>query len=525
MSYTALYRKFRPNSFEEVKGQEHIVTTLKNQIRADRIGHAYLFCGTRGTGKTTIAKILAKAVNCQDIRDGSPCGECSCCKAISAGASMNVIEIDAASNNGVDNIRDIKENVQYPPTEGRYKVYIIDEVHMLSVGAFNALLKTLEEPPSYVIFILATTESHKIPVTILSRCQRYDFKRITIDVIAARLKELMDKEGVEAEDRAVRYVAKAADGSMRDALSLLDQCIAFYLGQDLTYERVLEVLGAVDMETFSIMLRLILAGDTMGALHRLEYVIMTGRDLSQFISDFTWYLRNLLLVTTAKGADISEMLEMSEERLSALREEAEMTDENTVMRYIRILSELSNQMKYSTSKRVLAEVAIVKLSKPQMENNLEAVLNRIANLEKNIETNGFAYASMVNQESKAAEISDIEKPQPEKPKIAVPEEIQEAVNNWGRIQSRVTRPASMYLKNVRLTVTGEGQLLIVTQDKNGYLIINRENTIQEIETLIIQEIGKEVKVEVKLLEEEKRFEDTFTEITKNINMEIIEEDF
>ena len=381
MSYTALYRKFRPDSFEEVKGQEHIVTTLKNQIRADRIGHAYLFCGTRGTGKTTIAKILAKAVNCQDIRDGSPCGECSCCKAISAGASMNVIEIDAASNNGVDNIRDIKENVQYPPTEGRYKVYIIDEVHMLSVGAFNALLKTLEEPPSYVIFILATTESHKIPVTILSRCQRYDFKRITIDVIAARLKELMDKEGVEAEDRAVRYVAKAADGSMRDALSLLDQCIAFYLGQDLTYERVLEVLGAVDMETFSIMLRLILAGDTMGALHRLEYVIMTGRDLSQFISDFTWYLRNLLLVTTAKGADISEMLEMSEERLSALREEAEMTDENTVMRYIRILSELSNQMKYSTSKRVLAEVAIVKLSKPQMENNLEAVLNRIANLE------------------------------------------------------------------------------------------------------------------------------------------------
>ena len=226
MSYTALYRKFRPDSFEEVKGQEHIVTTLKNQIRADRIGHAYLFCGTRGTGKTTIAKILAKAVNCQDIRDGSPCGECSCCKAISAGASMNVIEIDAASNNGVDNIRDIKENVQYPPTEGRYKVYIIDEVHMLSVGAFNALLKTLEEPPSYVIFILATTESHKIPVTILSRCQRYDFKRITIDVIAARLKELMDKEGVEAEDRAVRYVAKAADGSMRDALSLLDQCIA-----------------------------------------------------------------------------------------------------------------------------------------------------------------------------------------------------------------------------------------------------------------------------------------------------------
>lgn len=312
---------------------------------------------------------------------------------------------------------------------------------------------------------------------------------------------------------------------MRDALSLLEQCIAFYLGQTLTYERVLEVLGAVDVETFSSMLRLILAGDTIGALHRLDYVIMTGRDLSQFISDFTWYLRNLLLVMTAEGTDISEMLEMSEERLSALQEEAEMTEEETVMRYIRILSELSNQMKYSTSKRVLAEVAIVKLSKPQMENNLESVLNRIENLEKNIETNGFVRAPVINQEPVSVGITKMEESQPKKFEIAVPEEIQEAVNNWGRIQSRVTRPASMYLKNVRLTVAGEGTLLIVTQDKNGYLMINRESTIQEIQTLIAQEIGKEVRVEVKLLEEEKRFEDTFTEITKNINMEIIEEEF
>ena len=234
MSYTALYRKFRPATFEEVKGQDHIVTTLKNQIQAGRIGHAYLFCGTRGTGKTTVAKILAKAVNCEHPLDGSPCNECSSCQAIQAGTSTNVIEIDAASNNGVDNIREIREEVSYRPTQGRYKVYIIDEVHMLSTGAFNALLKTLEEPPEYVIFILATTEVNKIPVTILSRCQRYDFKRITIDTIAGRLMELMQKEGVEAEERAVRYVAKAADGSMRDALSLLDQSIAFYLGESLT---------------------------------------------------------------------------------------------------------------------------------------------------------------------------------------------------------------------------------------------------------------------------------------------------
>ena len=227
MSYTALYRKFRPDNFADVKGQDHIVTTLTNQINANRIGHAYLFCGTRGTGKTTVAKILAKAVNCEHPVNGSPCNECEMCKAIQAGTSMNVIEIDAASNNGVDNIREIREEVTYRPTEGKYKVYIIDEVHMLSTGAFNALLKTLEEPPSYVIFILATTEAHKIPVTILSRCQRYDFRRISQETILKRLEDLMEKEQVDAEEKALRYVAKKGDGSKRDSLSLLDQCNAF----------------------------------------------------------------------------------------------------------------------------------------------------------------------------------------------------------------------------------------------------------------------------------------------------------
>ena len=260
MSYTALYRKFRPTVFEDVKGQEHIVTTLKNQIRSGRTSHAYLFCGTRGTGKTTIAKIFAKAVNCEHPVDGSPCGECAICRSIAAGTSMNVIEIDAASNNGVDSIRQIVEEVNYSPAEGKYKVYIIDEVHMLSIGAFNALLKTLEEPPAYVIFILATTEVHKIPITILSRCQRYDFRRISIDTIADRLKELTQKEQVQIEEKAVRYIAKVADGCMRDALSRLDQCIAFYFEQELTYDKVLDVLGAVDTGVFSRMLREILKG-------------------------------------------------------------------------------------------------------------------------------------------------------------------------------------------------------------------------------------------------------------------------
>ncbi len=247
MSYTALYRKFRPQNFDDVKGQDHIVTTLRNQLKMNRLGHAYLFCGTRGTGKTTVAKILARAVNClSPLEDGSPCGECTMCKAIAAGNSLNVSELDAASNNGVDDVRTIIEEVSYPPVEGRFKVYILDEAHMLSAGASNALLKTLEEPPAYVIFILATTDPAKLPVTILSRCQRYDFKRIDINTIAARMKELLDAEGVQVEDKAVQYVARAADGSMRDGLSLLDQCVAFNFGEVLTYDKVLDILGAVD---------------------------------------------------------------------------------------------------------------------------------------------------------------------------------------------------------------------------------------------------------------------------------------
>ena len=383
MSYQALYRKFRPQEFDDVKGQDHIVTTLKNQIKADRIGHAYLFCGTRGTGKTTIAKIFAKAVNCEHPVDGSPCGECPTCRAIAAGNSMNVIEIDAASNNGVDNIRQIREEVEYRPTEGKYKVYIIDEVHMLSIGAFNALLKTLEEPPAYVIFILATTEAHKIPITVLSRCQRYDFRRISIDTITARLRELMDAEQVTVEDRALRYIAKAGDGSMRDALSLLDQCIAFYLGQELTYDKVLDTLGAVDTEIFSRLLRQILDKNITGAIQTVETLVIEGRELGQFVTDFTWYLRNLMLVQSSD--DMEDVLDISSENLALLKEEASMVDADILMRYIRIFSELGSQIKYASQKRILIEIAIIKLCKPEMEKDYTSLVDRIDSLEKKLE--------------------------------------------------------------------------------------------------------------------------------------------
>ena len=373
MSYTALYRKFRPDNFADVKGQDHIVTNLTNQIKHNRIGHAYLFCGTRGTGKTTVAKILAKAVNCEHPVNGSPCNECAMCKAIQAGTAMNVIEIDAASNNGVDNIREIREEVSYRPTEGKYKVYIIDEVHMLSTGAFNALLKTLEEPPSYVMFILATTEAHKIPITILSRCQRYDFKRITIDTIAARLDELMKKEQVEVEEKAIRYIAKAADGSMRDALSLLDQCIAFYLGQKLTYDHVLEVLGAVDTDVFSRLLRQIISQDVGKVLATVEELVMQGRELTQLAADFTWYLRNLLLVKTS-GDSCEEVIDISSENLARLKEEAQQIEVDAIMRDIRCFSELSGRIRYAGQKRVLIEMALIRLCRPEMETNEDTLL-------------------------------------------------------------------------------------------------------------------------------------------------------
>ena len=382
MAYMALYRKWRPNDFDEVQGQDAIVRTLRNEILYDRIGHAYLFCGTRGTGKTSIAKLFAKAVNCQHPVDGNPCNQCPSCQAINNQSSLDVLEIDAASNNGVDHIREIREQVQYSPVEGKYKVYIIDEVHMLSSGAFNALLKTLEEPPSYVIFILATTEKHKIPVTILSRCQKYDFKRISIDTITSHLVHLMEKEGIPAEEKALRYIARAADGSMRDALSLLDQCIAFYLNQTLTYDNVLEVLGTVDTAVFSQLLRNILAHDTIAVLHTVDQMITEGRELSQFLADFLWYLRNLLIIKDQNGMEDS--LDLSTESIAVLQEEASLIETNTLLRFIRVLSDLSGQIRNATQKRILLEVGFIRLCTPQMETDTGSLLDRVHILEQKI---------------------------------------------------------------------------------------------------------------------------------------------
>ncbi len=504
MSYTALYRKFRPGEFEDVKGQDHIVTTLKNQMRTGRIGHAYLFCGTRGTGKTTVAKILARAVNCQHPVDGSPCNTCDSCRAILAGRSTNVIEIDAASNNGVDNIREIREEVSYRPTEGRYKVYIIDEVHMLSAGAFNALLKTLEEPPEYVIFILATTEANKIPVTILSRCQRYDFRRITIDTIADRLKELTEKEGVDADEKALRYVAKKADGSMRDALSLLDQCIAFYLGETLTYDKVLEVLGTVDTEVFSRLLRKVIAGDVSGCIHILEKLVARGKEMNQIVSDFTWYMRNLLLVKNSE--DLEDVLDVSTENLAQLREESRMVDGETLMRYIRIFSELSGQIRYSAQKRVLVEIALIKLCRPQMETGLDSLLDRVRALEEKLEQ-GIVPAPPAAESPWRQEAPDGEAP--EEPRIlkAAPEDLKEIRMQWKMIVGRTAPPLKIYLQGAVPKYdgsTGEAKLFLLLADRTAQMYVNRPEKIQEIRQAIRETTGKDVEVEILLSKEESR---------------------
>ena len=427
------------------------MTTLKNQLRANRIGHAYLFTGTRGTGKTTVAKIFAKTVNCEHPTEDGPCGECRICKAIAAGASMNVIEIDAASNNGVDNIREIIDEVSYSPAEGKYKVYIIDEVHMLSPGAFNALLKTLEEPPSYVIFILATTEVHKIPITILSRCQRYDFKRISIDTITDRMKELMETEQVQVEDRALRYIAKVADGSMRDALSLLDQCIAFHLGKELTYDMTLDVLGAVDTEVFSRLLRFVMDRNVLGCIELLEEIVMQGRELVQFVTDFTWYLRNLMLVQTADN--LEDVIDMSTDNLANLKEEASMLSMDQIIRYIHIFSELSGQIRYAAQKRILVEIALIKLCKPEMETDQEAVLDRIRQVEEKVE-NGIVVTAQMPAGAPGVQggpQGGAARPKPELPK-AIPEDVQEIVRKWPSIVGNAENPMKMYLKNARLSL-------------------------------------------------------------------------
>lgn len=567
MSYTALYRKWRPQTFADVKGQDHIVKTLQNQILSQRIGHAYLFCGTRGTGKTSVAKIFARAVNCENPVEGSPCGECLSCKQIMAGTSLNVAEIDAASNNGVENIRDIREQVQYPPTEGKYRVYIIDEVHMLSTGAFNALLKTLEEPPSYVIFILATTEVHKIPITVLSRCQRYDFRRISIDTIAMYLKELTDAEGMKVEERALRYVAKTADGSMRDALSLLDQCAAFHFGETLTYDHVLEVLGAVDNSVFRELFLAVVEERTKDCILKLEEMVIQGRELGQFVVDFIWFMRNLLLLKTAEDAEA--LLDISEDNLKLLREDAVLADEDTLMRYIRVFSELSNQIRYASQKRVLIELAFIKLTKPQMEQNLDSVMERLSKIEKQIEdgipvmagigisgmgvpgmtagdgmgvsgqfigpgiemVSGQAFTGQAGSMAAAGAAVPSEGGRAEPKKVTLPkaqlDDLNLIRNEWGKIVKELGMSIRPSFRETVVEPAGDSCLCIVFNDPMNFTIGSRPSILGDLERYVEQTYGKSMYFKSRLRETGERMDTQYVsdeELRENIHMDITIED-
>lgn len=503
MSYQALYRKFRPENFEEVKGQDHIVTTLKNQIRSDHVGHAYLFCGTRGTGKTTVAKIFARAVNCENPGEKGPCGECEMCHAIAAGNSMNVVEMDAASNNKVDDIRQVIEEVQYSPAQGRYKVYIIDEVHMLTTSAFNALLKTLEEPPSYLIFILATTEVHKIPMTILSRCQRYDFKRISVDTIVARLRELLDQEGIAAEERALTYIAKLADGALRDGLSLLEQCISFYFGEELTYEKVLKVLGAVDNEVYASFTRALAVGDVAEMMRIIDRIISAGKDLARFCDELIWYMRNLMIVKSTEHPE--DIIDMSQENLDTLIRTAKELELDMIFRYIRVLSEVENQMKYSDQKRVLFEVALIRLSRPQMEKDYESIVNRLHNIEEKLK-NGLVAAQKVQTTELSSDIAAEEVPM----KIlesAVPGEVKSLAGNWHQVLNQLDPVSRNMLNHVTLTVDAVGALVVAFSEDTAYEYFSGEGDHKEKLCHAAEElIGKSINIEFRLVADQREYD-------------------
>lgn len=565
--YLALYRKYRPNDFDDVRGRDAIVRTLKNQIISGRIGHSYLFCGTRGTGKTTIARIFARAANCENQHDGNPCGECSTCRAIQAEANLNVTELDAASNNSVDDIRSIVDQVEYSPTQGRFRVFIIDEVHMLSNAAFNALLKTLEEPPSYVIFILATTEPNKLPVTILSRCQRYDFGRLSTDVIEGRLREVAQMEGLEVEDKAFRYIAGAADGSMRDGLSLLDQCNAFnYGGGALTYERTLEILGAVDTGVFGDLYRSIHEGKVADALKVLDEILLQGRELMQFVTDFTWYLRNLMLLKASE--ETARSLDISADNLRFMIDQARMSDMEEIMRCIKVFSALPDLIRYSPNRRILTEMTIIRACRSAMDDGaqdgepllLDKIKNRIREMETQLYNNemtieamaagsgtGFAAAAVNSPAAGAARgrgasassgrgqgsgtggsMSD---PGAREPAVAqelppaLPDEIREIVSNWSQYASEAPRGSRrLALRNARLSLGDHGQLLIIFEkeygnpymyqrkDDNGESSARVDNDRRELQQYLQSKVGKAIEIEYRVLDRGGRITDNYVDL-------------
>lgn len=412
MSYMALYREWRPKVFEDLIGQDHIVKTLKNQLISGRVPHAYLFCGTRGTGKTSTAKILSKAVNCLDPHDGDPCNVCEMCVETNEGTLIDVVEMDAASNRKIEHARDLIETVKYPPHKARHKVYIIDEVHMLTTEAFNALLKTIEEPPPYVIFILATTDPQKVPATILSRCQRFDFKRIKTDNVAGRLRKIADEKGIYAEDEALEAIARVSDGAMRDALSILDQAISMSNGK-IEYNDIGTMLGLTSNKQLFDLVDFMVEKDIESTVKKIDEIILNGKDILQFIKDLTKHFRNLLMIKISKKPE--NIIDAGEEAINSYREQSKRLRSEEIMRAINILVEAENEAKLTSQWRILLEMAVIKFCRREYDTSIEMVLSRLNSLEEKIKSGDIVVSSSNKGETTAAEVAKkiVEKPKQE----------------------------------------------------------------------------------------------------------------
>ena len=388
MAYLAFYRMFRPDTLDKVVRQEHIVKILKNQIESGKIGHAYLFCGPRGTGKTSVAKIFARAINCEHPQNGSPCGVCPTCRALAEGSNLDISEIDAASNNGVDEMRDLREKVQYPPVAGKYKVYIIDEVHMLTSSAFNAVLKTLEEPPAHAVFILATTEPQKIPATILSRCMRFDFKLIPQRDLEGLLKNILNKIGKDYEEEAVAAIARAGAGSARDTLSVADMCVSYSAGK-LTYADVNAVLGSADFYKIAEFVRMLLTEDCGGALSGAEEVFSGGKSAGVFVKDILNFLNSVSVAKMCRNA--KDILNVPEEMFAVISDIAS-ADGHKILRATEIFVKAESDMRYAADPRVVLETAVLRCTLPSADYNIDSLIARVAALEKKVAEGNFAAA-------------------------------------------------------------------------------------------------------------------------------------
>lgn len=383
MAYQALYRKWRPQTFEQVLGQTATVKTLRRQIQAGRVAHAYLFCGCRGTGKTTMAKLMSRAINCLNPQDGEPCGQCESCRAIMGESTMDVLELDAASNNSVENIRDLLEQVRYPAQIGKYKVYIIDEVHMLSTAAFNALLKTLEEPPAHVVFILATTEPQKLPATILSRVQRYDFGRIPSGLMVSRMREALADMGLEAEDEALQLVARSAEGAMRDAFSILDMCVAGAENGKITAAQTREMLGVSDKDFLFDFFALLAARDENGVMHKVDDLMRSGREPQVFLRELSGHCRALLTVQ-AVAKDAASILDVTPEMEKQYRKQAEGFTQTRLLRLLDLFTKAEGEMRFASTPRIGLESAVLHVCEENRGEDVSALLERIGELEKRL---------------------------------------------------------------------------------------------------------------------------------------------